>query len=58
MGKKIRGLFDYEYQLELINKHQPPLQKLNAVIDWEMFRSPIEEAFAIKPKAPGGRTTV
>jgi IS5 family transposase len=55
MSKKIRGLFDYEYQLELINKHQPPLQKLNAVIDWEMFRSPIEEAFAIEPKAPGGR---
>jgi IS5 family transposase len=55
MSKKMRGLFDYEYQLELINKHQPPLAKLNAVIDWEMFRSSIEEAFAIEPKAPGGR---
>lgn len=55
MSKKMRGLFDYEYQLELINKHQPPLQKLNVVIDWEMFRTPIEEAFAIEPKAPGGR---
>lgn len=55
MSKKMRGLFDYEYQLELINKHQPPLQKLNAVIDWEMFRTPIEEAFAIEAKAPGGR---
>lgn len=55
MSKKLRGLFDYEYQLELINKHQPPLQKLNSVINWEMFRSPIEEAFAIEPKAPGGR---
>lgn len=55
MGKKMRGLFDYEYQLELINKHQPPLQKLNAVIDWELFRKPIEEAFVVEPKAPGGR---
>ncbi|MGD9970512.1 MAG: IS5 family transposase [Sulfuricurvum sp.] len=55
MSKKLRGLFDYEYQLELINKHQPPLQKLNAVIDWEMFRGPIEEALAVEPKAPGGR---
>ena len=55
MSKKTRGLFDYEYQLELINKHQPPLAKLNSVIDWEMFRSSIEEAFAIEPKAPGGR---
>ena len=55
MSKKTRGLFDYEYQLELINKHQPPLAKLNSVINWEMFRAPIEEAFAIEPKAPGGR---
>lgn len=39
------GLFDYEFQLEKINKHQPPLQKLNKIIDWEMFRDAIEEAF-------------
>ena len=51
----MRGLFDYEYQLEEINKHQPPLQKLNKVIDWEMFRAPIEEALYVEPKAPGGR---
>ena len=55
MSKKMRGLFDYEYQLELINKHQPPLAKLNNVIDWEMFRTPIEDAFTIEAKAPGGR---
>ena len=51
----MRGLFDYEYQLELINKHQPPLQKLDKVIDWEVFRTTLEEAFAIEAKAPGGR---
>lgn len=51
----MRGLFDYEYQLELINKHQPPLQKLDAVIDWELFREPIEKAFHIEAKGPGGR---
>ncbi len=55
MSKRSRGLFDYEYQLELINKHQPPLAKLNSVIDWEMFRSLIEEALHVEPKAPGGR---
>lgn len=55
MSKKSRGLFDYEYQLELINKHQPPLAKLNSVIDWEMFRKPIEEALYKEAKAPGGR---
>jgi len=38
------GLFDYEFQLEKINKHQPPLQKLNKIINWEMFRETIESA--------------
>jgi len=51
----MRGLFDYEYQLEEINKHQPPLQKLDKVIEWEIFRAPIEEALHVEPKAPGGR---
>ncbi len=55
MSKKMRGLFDYEYQLELINQHKPPLQKLNAVIDWEIFRKPIEEALAVESKGLGGR---
>lgn len=38
------GLFDYEFQLDEIKKHQPPLQKLNEIIDWEIFRKPIEDA--------------
>jgi len=49
------GLFAYEEQLEKINAHQPPLNKLDKVIDWEMFRKPIEEALYVAPKAPGGR---
>ena len=49
------GLFDYENQLEKINAHQPPLNKLDKIIDWEMFRKPIEEALYVEPKAPGGR---
>ena len=49
------GLFDYENQLEKINAHQPPLNKLDKVIDWEIFRKPIEEALYVEPKAPGGR---
>ena len=49
------GLFDYEFQLEKINKHNPPLNKLDKVIDWELFRKPIEEALYVEPKAPGGR---
>lgn len=51
----MRGLFDYEYQLEKINEHRPPLQKLDKVIEWEMFRMPIEEALYVEPKGPGGR---
>jgi len=49
------GLFDYEFQLEKINKHNPPLQKLDSVIEWELFRGAIEETFRIEAKAPGGR---
>ena len=49
------GLFDYEFQLEKINQHKPPLQKLDKVINWEMFREPIEEALHVEPKASGGR---
>ena len=49
------GLFAYEDQLAKINAHQPPLNKLDKVIDWEMFRSPIEAALYVEPKAPGGR---
>ena len=49
------GLFDYEFQLEKINQHQPPLHKLNKVINWEIFRLPIEEALYVDSKAPGGR---
>jgi len=49
------GLFDYEFQLDKIKKHQPPLQKLNKIIDWEIFRQPIEEAFYIEPKSNAGR---
>jgi len=48
------GLFDYEFQLEKIKEHQPPLQKLNAIIDWEMFREPIEKALYKEPKSNAG----
>jgi len=48
------GLFDYEFQLEKIKAHQPPLQKLNAIIDWEMFREPIEKALYKEAKSNAG----
>jgi len=48
------GLFDYEFQLEKIKEHNPPLQRLNALIDWEMFREPIEEIFRKERKSNAG----
>jgi len=48
------GLFDYEFQLERIKAHNPPLHKLNEVIDWEMFREPIEQALYKEPKSNAG----
>ena len=48
------GLFDYEFRLEKIKAHQPPLQKLNQIIDWEMFRDPIEKALHKEPKSNAG----
>ena len=35
------GLFDYEFQLDEIKKHQALLQKLDNIIDWELFTKPI-----------------
>ena len=49
------GLFAYEDQLKQINAHQSPLNKLDQVKEWEIFRKPIEEALYVEPKAPGGR---
>ena len=48
------GLFDYEFQLEKIKEHNPPLQRLNAIIDWEIFRTPIEEVFYKERKSNAG----
>jgi IS5 family transposase len=48
------GLFDYEFQLEKIKAHQPPLQKLNTIIDWEIFREPIEKALYKEAKSNAG----
>lgn len=50
------GLFDYEFQLDKIKEHQPPLQKLNEIIDWELFREPIEQALKnVNKKSNAGR---
>ena len=49
------GLFDLEYHENKIKEYQPPLAKLEKVINWEIFREPIEKALYIEPKGAGGR---
>ena len=49
------GLFDLEFHEKKIKEYQPPLAKLDRIIDWEMFRKPIETALYVEPKSAGGR---
>jgi hypothetical protein len=44
------GLFDLEFHEKKIKEYQPPLAKLDNVIDWEMFREPIETVLYVEPK--------
>ena len=48
------GLFDLEYHENKIRQYQPPLAKLDIVIDWQIFREPIEKALYVEPKGAGG----
>jgi IS5 family transposase len=49
------GLFDTEYHERKIREYQAPLSKLSKVINWELFREPIENALYVEPKGAGGR---
>ena len=51
----MKGLFDLEFHENKIKKYQPPLSKLNKIINWEIFRNTIETALYVKPKGAGGR---
>ena len=50
-----RGFFDEQDRLELISKQGDPLEKLNEMIPWEIFRKQLKKCFAKEPKGPGGR---
>jgi hypothetical protein len=47
-------LFGVETQLEKLSKLGDPLLKINGLIDWEMFREPIETAIR-KDMSKGGK---
>jgi len=38
------GLFDLEFRLDKIDSNGDPLKKLNALLDWELFRADLEAA--------------
>jgi IS5 family transposase len=53
--KKDRGLFEYEERMAKLNGIKTPMDKLNAMMNWEMFRSILTDALAQKEqKGPGG----
>ena len=60
-GRSIRrgeapGLFDYEERLALLTRHEDPLARLDAVVDWSLFL-PLVDAVRTppEPRGPGGR---
>ena len=50
-----RGFFDEQDRLEKLSSQGDPLEKLNAAIDWEIFRPQLRQCFKKEPKGPGGR---
>jgi hypothetical protein len=38
----INGLFDIQFRMDKIDKNGDPLVALAEVLDWELFRNPIE----------------
>lgn len=49
------GLFDYESRLKTLERGPAPLARLNARIDWTIFRQDLERAVEKKARGPGGR---
>ena len=53
--KQAPGLFDYQDRMKKLSQTGSALEKLDARIEWEQFRSQLETAVAKKAKGPGGR---
>jgi len=53
--RRDKGFFDEELRLSRLSKQNDPLEKLNKVVDWEMFRIVIEPIFKKEAKGKGGR---
>src|SRR3990167_6107051 len=49
------GLFNMENRLESLSKFGDPLEKLKEVVDFEIFRTEIEDALEFKDRSKRGR---
>ena len=49
------GLFDEKCRLRRLSELGDTLEKLDAVVDWEIFRKPIERVTVKEAKGAGGR---
>jgi IS5 family transposase len=52
---KQRGFFDETDRLEQLSAMGDPLEKLNKVINWQIFRPELTRVFVKEAKGPGGR---
>jgi IS5 family transposase len=50
-----RGFFDEQDRLDKLSHQGDPLEKLNHIMDWEIFRPLLKRCFKKEPKGPGGR---
>ena len=49
------GLFDYDNRMKKLDRGPDPLARLNARIDWTIFRKDLERAVEKEARGPGGR---
>ena len=49
------GLFDWQTRFEQLDNGGDPLVKLNQIVNWELFRSPLETIRDIERKSNAGR---
>ena len=53
--KQDPGLFDDQERMRTLSETGLPLEKLDRRIEWELFRSQLEEAVKQEARGPGGR---
>jgi IS5 family transposase len=55
---KQKSFLSEENRLSRLSEIGDPLERVSNIIDWEIFRTKLEEAFYHDPKGPGGRPPI